>query len=279
MTKIYRMMKPEIFVEQCMELVNKYNLNHITFYDEEFFVNHRWATKIAELIDGRFSWWVQSRADDILKVDLKKMEACGMLIVAPGLESGSNRILEWIKKRETVEMYLEANKRLAETNIIPQYNFIIGFPSETQAELNETVDLTLKLMEENPNAVVNSFSPFTPLPGTELLDISIRDYDFIAPKSLEGWISVARRRLPTPWMQKNLEVHQNLMYTSVFMNNAKRFAQVYWWAPAFMFDLYSNLIKYRWKKHEFKNTTDIKLARMVHKFYSPVDFVTPATSC
>lgn len=280
LTKVYRMMKPEKFVAHAMELVEQYNLNHITFYDEEFFVNQRWATRIAELIGGRFSWWVQSRADDLLKVDLKKMERCGMLIVAPGLESGSNRILTWIKKKETVAEFIEANRRLAETTVIPQYNFIIGFPSETQEELNETVDLALRLMEENPRTVINSFSPFTPLPGTELLHTSVRDFGFKMPETLEGWIGIARRRLPTPWMQARRDVYQNLMYTSVFVNQAKRFAQIYWWIPGFLFDFYSRLIKWRWRNHQFKNTLDIKLVRLIHRVYSPVDFLeVPSASC
>lgn len=274
LTKVYRMMKPELFYEHTMELVHKYNLNHILFYDEEFFVNARWATKVAELINGQYSWWAQTRADDLLRIDLKKMERCGMLIVAPGLESGSDRILKWIKKRETVEQYLTANKKLAETKIIPQYNFMMGFPSETLDELNETVDLALQLLENNPLTVINQFSAFTPLPGTELLDISVKDFGFKLPEKLEDWIGISRRRLPTPWMQEKLEVHQNLMYTSIFVSDqAKRFAQKYWWFPQFIFSCYSYLLKSRWKKHQFKNTLDIKLLRLIHKFYSPVDFI------
>lgn len=273
LTRTYRMMKPELFIERTMELVHRYNLNHITFYDEEFFVNPKWATRIAELINGQYTWWVQSRADDMLKVDLKKMEKYGMLVVAPGIESGSNRILKWINKNETVDQFIECNQRLAQTSIIPQYNLIIGFPSETTEEVNETIDLTLKLLEDNPRAIINSFSPFTPLPGTKLLEISRNEYGFKEPEKLEGWIHIARRRLPTPWMHEKLDMYQNLMYTSVFMNNAKRFAQAYWWAPTFVFDLYSKLILHRWKNHKYKNSLDIKIARLIHRLYSPVDFM------
>lgn len=273
LTKVYRMMKPELVYERTMELVEKYNLNHITFYDEEFFVNNKWGTQIAELINGRFSWWVQSRADDLLRIDLKKMERCGMLIVAPGLESGSDRILESVNKKEKVSQFIAAGRKLAETNIIPQYNFIIGYPNETQEDLNQTVDLALQLMEENPRTVVNSFSPLTPLPGTKILETSTRDYGFKPPEKLEGWTQIARRKLPTPWMQKKKEVHQNLMYTSIFVTSAKRYAKVYWWLPSFLFDFYTWTIKRRWKKHQYKNSIDIKILRFIHRLYSPIDFI------
>ena len=150
----------------------------------------------------------------------------------------------------------------------------MGFPGETQAELNETVDLALRLMEDNPRTVINSFSPFTPLPGTELLNISARDFGFKIPKTLGEWASISRRQMPTPWMQEKMEVHRNLMYTSVFVSSqAKRFASGYCWTPPFIFNLYSRLIKRRWRKHQFTNTLDVKLIELLHRIYSPVDFV------
>ncbi len=282
LTKVYRMVKAERFYEQTMKLKERFNLDHIPFYDEEFFVNVRWANRIAEMVNGQYTWIAQTRADDLLRIDLDKMEKCGLRVVWPGLESGSNRVLEFIKKRQTVNQYLEANRKLAATNIVPKYNFIIGYPGETLEELNATVDLTLQLLKDNPKAVVNSFSPFTPLPGTELLDISVKEYGFKPPQTLEEWVGISRRQLPAPWMREKgkLEMHKNLMYTSVFLNTAKRFAQDYWWAPQFAFDWYSKLIEHRWKKHTYERTVDIRLMEMLHRYYSPVDFLSSSTkSC
>lgn len=278
LTRTYRMMAPERLYEQTLELVQRYNLNHIVFYDEEFFANAHWATRIARLINGQYSWNVQSRADDMLKVDLKEMERCGMLVVAPGLESGSNRILKFIKKQAMAEQSIAANRKLAETSIFAQYNFMMGFPGETLEELNETVDLALRLMEENPRAIVNQFSPFTPLPGTELLDISAGEFGFKLPETLKGWIGISRRRFPTPWMRANLKLYQSLMYSSFFISSsnkflATRFAKMPWWTPSHIFTFYSWLIKKRWKKHQYKDTLDIKLLRRNHRKISPIDFV------
>lgn len=210
----------------------------------------------------------------MLKVDLKEMERCGMLVVAPGLESGSNRILKWIKKWETVEQSIAANRKLAETSIFAQYNFMMGFPGKTQEELNETVDLALRLMEENPRAVVNQFSPFTPLPGTELLDISVNEFGFELPETLEGWIGISRRRLPTPWQQEKKKLFEYLMYTSVFISPNNRFlSKACWWLPSFMYAIYGCYVKRRWRKHDYRHTPEIKLMRRKHRQISPIDFV------
>lgn len=274
LTRAYRTMKPTLFVERCMAMVTRYRLDHIVFFDDEFFVNKTWATNVAKLIDGRFSWWCQTRANDLLKLDLKLLERCGMKIIAPGLESGSDRILKSIKKSERVEHYIKANRMLAETSIIPQYNFMMGFPGEEYEDLHKTVDLILQLRAENPNTVVNQISVLTPLPGTELYGDAVTKYGFEAPKTLEEWISVNRHAVVTPWVKAKegmAATLQNLMYTSYFINTTKRYAKKFWWIPPVIFDLYSKLVVWRWKHKRFSETWDVRFLRFIHKY-----FVNPA---
>lgn len=274
LTKTYRMMKPELFVERCMAMVTRYNLDHVTFFDDEFFVNKTWATNVAKLINGRFTWWCQTRANDLLKVDLKLLERCGMMIVAPGLESGSDKILKDIKKSERVQHYIEANRKLAETAIIPQYNFMMGFPTEDYEDLYRTIELILQLKKENPRAVVNQISVLTPLPGTEIYGDAVTQYGFEAPQALEEWINVNRHAVVTPWVKAKpgmAETLQHLMYTSYFINTTKRYAKNFWWIPSFLFDLYSNLVLWRWRRRKFRDSLDIKILRFIHKH-----FVNPA---
>ena len=274
LTKTYRMMKPELFVERCMAMVTRYNLDHVTFFDDEFFVNKTWATNVAKAIDGRFTWWCQTRANDLLKVDLKLMERCGMKIVAPGLESGSDKILKAIKKSERVEHYIQANRKLAETSIIPQYNFMMGYPTEQYEDLYQTLDLILQLIKENPRTVVNQISVLTPLPGTELYSDAVNQYGFEPPKSLEEWITVNKHSVVTPWVKAKpgmAETLQHLMYTSYFINTTKRYAKNFWWIPPFVFDLYSKMVLRRWKKRKLRDSLDIKILRFIH-----THFINPA---
>jgi radical SAM superfamily enzyme YgiQ (UPF0313 family) len=270
LTKSYRMMKPSLFVERCMAMVSRYGIDHIVFVDDEFFVNKTWATNVAKLIDGRFTWWCQTRANDLLRVDLKLMERCGMKIIAPGLESGSDRILKSVKKSERVEHYTAANRLLAETAITPQYNFMMGFPEEEFEDLYKTVDLILQLKRDNPNAVVNQISVLTPLPGTESYAEAVAKYGFHEPKSLEEWIGVNRHAVVTPWVAakpRMAETLEYLMYSSYFINTTKRIAKQFWWIPAFLFDLYSKLVLWRWNRHRFSVTWDIAALRFIHKHF------------
>lgn len=274
LTKKFRVMKPEKMVEECFEMVEKFNLDHITFFDEEFFVNRKWATRVAEIINGRFTWWAQTRAADLLRVDLKLMEKCGMHVVAPGLESGSDRILKFIRKGEKVAEYLEANHRLAETNITVQYNFIIGYPTETEGELNETIDLVLKLLAENKNAVVNQLSPLTPLPGTELLRQVINDYGFKEPARLEEWIQITRGKQERSWLdKKSLRRVRFLYYTSYFLCSAERYSTKFK-IPTWVFQLYSKTVRWRWKHKLFWLDPDVTLLRFLFRILvNPIDYI------
>lgn len=274
LTKTYRMMKPELVVERIMDIVNRYNLNHIAFWDDEFFVNKTWATKIARLLDGRVTWWCQTRANDLIRVDLKLLERCGLRIVAPGLESGSDRILKDIKKSEKVHHYVEANRKLAETSIIPQYNFMMGFPTEEYEDLYQTLDLIEQLLTDNPRTVVNQISVLTPLPGTEVYADAVTKYGFSPPKTLEEWITVNRHSVVTPWVKAKpgmADTLQHLMYTSYFLGTTKRYAKKFWWIPPFLFDIYAKVILWRWRRRKLKDSIDIKVLRFIHKH-----FVNPA---
>jgi anaerobic magnesium-protoporphyrin IX monomethyl ester cyclase len=277
LTRKYRMMNPAKMVDECLEMVDTYKLDHVTFFDEELFVNVRWATEVAERINGRFTWWAQTRGNDLRRVDLKQMERCGLRVVAPGLESGSNRVLSYIKKNEKVEEYIEANRLLAETSIIPQYNFIIGYPTETVAELHETIDLVLRLIDENKNTAVNQLSPLTPLPGTELLKQAIKDHGFVEPKRLEDWIRITRGKQDRSWLDpKTLRIVKFLYYTSLFLCSAERYGQKLK-IPDFVFKLYSQTIRLRWKRKWLNIDPEIPLLRLLFRlFINPIDYNLPA---
>lgn len=274
LTRKYRTMDPKIFARRTLEMKERFKLDHVLFYDDEFLVNVRWAAKVADEVGGAYSWWCQSRANDLLRSDVKRLQKNGLLVVAPGLESGSNRMLKFIRKQETREEYIESNRRLAETGVYTQYNFIVGYPGETPADVGDTVDLVLQLIDENPRVLINSFSLLTPLPATEMLEVCARDFGYTRPQGLENWMSVARRRFPCPWQRENEDLYAHLMYTSLFITTARQFTQTgnYRYIPPFLFDWYAASVKRRWRKRRFTNSLDVKLLRLVHKMFAPIDF-------
>ncbi len=79
------------------------------------------------------------------------------------IQSGSNKILKLMNRKHTVEKYIETYETLLKINPKIEFSsdFIIAYPSETENDFNETLNLVKKIK------FINSFSfIFSPRPGT-----------------------------------------------------------------------------------------------------------------
>jgi len=213
---------PDLTVRRIRELIDKYGVNAIAFHDEEFMVNPRRAIILAERIvaeiGGRkagFRWWCQTRMDSMERLSnwqgknyLPLLAESGLESFQPGIESGSNRILKMIQKRETKEQFLRINKLLADyPDFKPLYNFMVGFPSETVEEMKETLQLAEEMVAANPHAMISGVYVLVPYPGTEIFDTALQA-GFVPPSTLEEWAQFNRQQLLTPWVEGNPEVLQ-----------------------------------------------------------------------
>ena len=80
------------------------------------------------------------------------------------IQSGSNKMLELMNRRHTVDDYLKIYERLKKINLEIEFSsdFIIGYPGETEKDFEDTFNLIKKIK------FINSFSfIFSPRPGTK----------------------------------------------------------------------------------------------------------------
>ena len=80
------------------------------------------------------------------------------------IQSGSNKMLELMNRKHTVDDYLKVYERLKKINAEIEFSsdFIIGYPGETQKDFEDTFKLIKKIK------FINSFSfIFSPRPGTK----------------------------------------------------------------------------------------------------------------
>lgn len=269
----WRGMTAENTFERVARLVETFDLDAVAFHDEEFLIDRERAEKIATLIGGRFMWWIQARMDGLKVADLARMEKGGLRGVQPGIESGSERILRLIKKGETVADMVEANRRLAQTCIEPLYNFMMGFPTETYEELMESVDLAVRLLDENPRAQISGFYVLVPYPGTEIFNIAV-EHGFTVPDSLEKWAVYHRQHLATPWIQDRLDLYETIMVTAKLIDGSRlerRLRQALGGVPLPLFPLrqLAKLYRGRWRKHSFHRGPDIRLINWARKRLFP----------
>lgn len=211
----WRAMDVDIALEELDTMVNRFALDGIFFFDENLTANPRVLERLAAGIGGRFGWTAQSRVNVLLKYDLAYLHRMGLRRVSCGIESGSPRVLKAIRKAETVDEYVEANRRLARTGINAWYNYIVGFPSEDIDDVKRTVGLALQLLDENPHANNNTFYLLTPYPGTEIGD---RYLKASMPDTLEGWADFGRYNFAADWHSPEmLALYSRICFSSKFV--------------------------------------------------------------
>ncbi len=203
----WRAMRPDTVLDQLQRIITDYDIRGFLFTDDHFFIDMKRARAILEAIvradlDISISK-LQIRADTICKMDedfLELLVRAKVKRLTVGVESGSQRLLELIKKDVTVEQVVEANRKLIPYPIVPIYLFMMGLPSETPAELEESIQLAVQLTDENPRAV-KTFNIYTPYPGTQLYDVCV-EYGLREPGNLEGWGYFNFRNVAaeSPWL-------------------------------------------------------------------------------
>ena len=88
------------------------------------------------------------------------------------IQSGSNKMLELMNRKHTVDHYLKIYERLKKINKEIEFSsdFIIGYPGETQQDFEDTFNLIKKIK------FINSFSfIFSPRPGTKASTLEMVD--------------------------------------------------------------------------------------------------------
>ena len=97
-----------------------------------------------------------------------------MPLVHLPVQSGSNKILELMNRKHTIEEYLLIHKKLKmiNKNIEFSSDFIIGYPGEEDEDFEKTMDLINKIK------FINSYSfIYSPRPGTSAAKLEVVDND------------------------------------------------------------------------------------------------------
>jgi len=94
------------------------------------------------------------------------MKAAGCKRVGFGVESGSQRVLDFIKKKQTIEEVRQAFANARAAGLETMGFFIFGLPTETEETMDETIQLALELDPDLGNFMIAA-----PYPGTELYEM------------------------------------------------------------------------------------------------------------
>jgi len=143
-----------------------YGIRDLRFVDDQFLANKNRTEKICNMLikeDLDLTFSCMTRIDTINPHRLRLLKRAGCRQINFGIESGSQQILDLIKKDIKLEDVFQTVKWTKEEGIRTLGYFMIGFPTETEKTIRESIAFAKKL----PLDDINYFL-LTPFPGTEL---------------------------------------------------------------------------------------------------------------
>lgn len=167
-------------VEEFFILRNKYGAKDVAVWDDNFVTNHEIVLAVCEQLKKRnfnIPWSVESRIDVVNRKVLYALKEAGCTFIAYGIESGSQRVLEHINKQTTKEEIVEAIHMTKEVGIQIRGYFMLGLPTETKEEMEDTIRFAIELDTE-----LASFTIFVPLPGTAEYRRALKSGTFVDPQ-------------------------------------------------------------------------------------------------
>ncbi len=170
MGRKYRMRSPANVVAEMRWVEENFpQVREIFFEDDTFTINKEWVLAFTEEYRRRgvkIPWACQARADVDYET-MKTMRETNCLVLVVGFESGSDVMLEKMKKGITVARSRRFIQDAKKAGMPIHGNFVIGLPGETK----ETIEATNKLIKEaNSDAITVAVA--TPFPGTEFYELA-----------------------------------------------------------------------------------------------------------
>lgn len=176
----------EYVVEEIKECVGRHHVEELLFWEEVFTLDKNRVLTLCDAIrrEGlRVRWAATTRVDCVDEETLQAMHAAGCYLLAFGIESGVQEVLDVAKKNITVEEIRQAVRWCRKAHIATMGHFIFGLPGETRHTARKTIKFLLGLGLDYMQAYCA-----VPYPKTELGELAQRnhwicarqwsDYDF-----------------------------------------------------------------------------------------------------
>jgi radical SAM superfamily enzyme YgiQ (UPF0313 family) len=168
----YRMRSSDSFVEELESIVSTYKPDRIRILDDVFTLNRKRTVLIVQEIIRRkipVEFECLARIDCLDEELLTLLKKAGCVRIWCGIESGSQFILDRMKKGVKVEQSRQVAHMIHDAGIELACYVMLGYPGERAEHVAETISL---LDDIRPDRL--SVSIAYPLPGTEFYD-DVRD--------------------------------------------------------------------------------------------------------
>jgi len=178
-----RVLKTEKMIEIFKVIIEKHGVKNFSIVDDNFVFFKKRVIEVCKHLERYkdLSFICESRADTINDEVCVALKKAGCHYVQIGIETGSQRMLNFLNKETTVKQNLEAIRCLQRNGLFVDCSMMIGMPTETVEDLKMTIDFLKVAKPEHPNVKIYVLQP------SQLFDYCVEQGWIDKPKTLEGW--------------------------------------------------------------------------------------------
>jgi radical SAM superfamily enzyme YgiQ (UPF0313 family) len=204
---------PERTASVLRHLQEKFAIDSVQFYDNNFFLNESHTAELArQLIPLGLRWWSEGRIDTVLRYSdetFELLKRAGATMIFFGAESGSDWALEQMNKHVTTDQTLELAAKIRRFGIVPEFSFVVGNPVHPEKDTHQTIEFIRRIKRINPDAeiIVQHYIP-TPHPDGMYGKVEGKIQFPRTPEewATERWFNFTVRRDPhVAWLPRRLK--------------------------------------------------------------------------
>jgi radical SAM superfamily enzyme YgiQ (UPF0313 family) len=195
---------PERIACEAEELHRRYGMTELAFQDETFFTHPKRVEALSGALlerDLGIDWTATLRADQACRMGdrlFAQAARAGLTRVMVGVEAGSQATLDRLKKDLRLEHVLETAAMCVRHGVGAIFNFIVGFPGESEHSIEATLALAKRLRRMSARFETPIFY-YRPYPGNPIAD-DARASGYTFPRGLDEWADFDYVADRGPWV-------------------------------------------------------------------------------
>ena len=200
-------------IEMLKWLIAEHGVREVLFEDDTFFLFPRRVKEICDrmLSEGiDLSWSCLARVNGVEPGILSLLKRAGCWQIGYGIESGSQRILDFVGKGIDLELVRRAVRWTKEAGICSKGFFITGHPTEDEESLAETMEFATSIPLDDMTVTM-----LTPFPGSEIYRDAATYGDFDDDWRKMNLVNAVF--VPRGLTRDRLEEHMRRMYRKFYI--------------------------------------------------------------
>lgn len=150
-----------------LDLIVKTGYDGVYLYNENFLSSIEHAEGVCKEMNKRgLKYRVEARGADITPEVAKMLRKTGCMMVAVGVESADDYVLNLVRKGETLQQIEQGIRNLGRARIQSKGYFMFGLPGQTELSAHGSIMFAEKMKQYGMTSA--DFYAYTPYPGSVL---------------------------------------------------------------------------------------------------------------